>query len=104
MAVKMVAEEAAPQRLHGRGAISSSQEYIDTLNAIRAIKSGQAIVVTLEAPDILKVAKPEQTFAYAVRRYLAKNGILATAYMSGPKEVVIRRSSEPPKTGTKRKK
>jgi hypothetical protein len=104
MAVKFVAEQDAPQRLHGRGAISTSQEYSDTLAAIRAVKPGQAIVVTIESAELLKKEKPETIFAYAVRRYLAKNGIMSTAYASGKNEVTIRKAAAPPKSGGTRKK
>jgi hypothetical protein len=102
MAVKMIEESTAPQRLHGRGVLSSSQEYIDTLKAVREIKGGKAILVTIESPEILKQKNCEQVFAYAVRRYLAKNGVMATAYKSGPKEVVVRRAAEPPKAAKKK--
>jgi hypothetical protein len=104
MAIRMVAENDAPQRLHGRGVISSSQEYLDALTAVRNIKQGQAIVVTIESPELLKKEKPEIAFAYAVRRYLAVNGIMATAYASAKGEVVIRRSVAPPKNKDNNKK
>jgi hypothetical protein len=105
MAIKFVQESEAPQRLHGRGTISTSQEYADALNAVRAIKPGQAIIVTIESQEILKLGKKgDVAFTYAVRRYLAKNGVMATAYVSNPKEIVIRRAIAPPKTGVKQKK
>lgn len=101
MAVKFVQENEAPQPLHGRGTISSSQEYRDAMNAIRAIKPGQAIVITIESPELLKKDKAEISFANALRRYLATNGLAATAYQSGKSEVVVRKGNP---VGTKRKK
>lgn len=93
MAVKFIEERSAPARLHARGVISGTPEYRDTLNAIRDIPAGKAIVITLESEELLKGKKPETTFAYTIRRYLAAHNIAATAYQSGKAEVVVIRSA-----------
>jgi hypothetical protein len=91
MAVKMIQESQAPERLHHRGKISSSQEYRETLAAIKNISPGQAIQVDIESAEYKNMKKGDTAFAYAIRRYLASNGIAATAYVSGPMQVIIRR-------------
>jgi hypothetical protein len=99
MAIRTIQESEAPVRMFKRSGISNTGEFSDVLTAMRTVRKDQALVITLESKSFLdgSVKKPEVTFAYTLRRYFAKNGIMATAYMSAKNEVTIRHATEAPK-------
>lgn len=96
MPVRFVAETAAPIRLHKRGAISSTRDWSDAMNAMRNIKKDQAIVIDMNTADYKDVKKPEMQFAYSLRRHFTANGIMATAYQSAPMQVTITHATSAP--------
>lgn len=91
MAIRTVIEAQAPARMFHRGVVSNKQDYMDVLNALPAVKVGQAIVVDMDAKAWEGVKKPETTFGYALRRLFESKGLSLTAYQSGPMQVTIRK-------------
>jgi hypothetical protein len=95
MAIKMVAADKAPIRLHHRSGISNSPDFSDVLNAMKTCPKDQAIVVTLDPnnykDDQGKVKdKFEVVFANTLRRFFERSGLFATAYQSNKGEVTVK--------------
>ena len=91
MPIKVVEEKLAPSRLSKGGTVTMSSDFNDVMLAMRDAKQGQAIIVTLADPNLLKEEKPENKFAYALRRMFASKGLPHIAYQSGKLEVTIRK-------------
>ena len=93
MALRIIKESEAPAQASKRGTIGRTQEYSDVMKALRSIKPGEALIVTLESKEFTDgtIKKPELTFAYAFRRYFADEKVPYTAYQSGKMEVTVRK-------------
>jgi hypothetical protein len=93
MAIRVIAEASAPVRMFKRGAVSSKQDYVDVMNALRDMKAGQAIIVDMDLKAWEVVKKPETTFANNLRRYFDAKGLQITAYQSGPGQITVRKAT-----------
>lgn len=91
MPIKVVTEALAPSRLSKGGVVTTSSDFNDVIVAMRDAKAGQAIIVTLADPQLLKEEKPEHKFAFALRRYFVIKGLPHIAYQSAKGEVTIRK-------------
>ena len=92
MAIRVVAELAAPQRMFKRGVVSSKQDYMDVMNALSQMKQGQALVLDMDAKAWEGIKKPETTLCGSLRRSFEQKGLAITAYQSGPFQVTIRKA------------
>ncbi len=93
MPVKIVAENVAPSRMFKKGTVSTKQDYSDVMIALRDLKAGQALVVTMDPKAWEGVKKPETTFAATLRRGFEIKNLQITAYQSAKMEITIRKAS-----------
>jgi hypothetical protein len=93
MAIKIVQETQAPDRMYKKGVVSTKKDYAEVLSALREMKTGQALVVTMDAKEWEGVKKPETTFAANLRRYFENKGLQITAYQSNALEITIRKAT-----------
>jgi hypothetical protein len=93
MAIKVLPEAQAPDRMYKKGIISSKKDYNEVQLALRDMKVGQALIVSMDQNDWQGVKKPETTFSASLRRYFESKGLQCTAYQSAKWEVTIRKAT-----------
>ena len=97
MPIRTIAEAQAPARMFVRGGkVASKQDYLDVIAALNKNEKGVALIVDMDPKawveaDGTPIKKPETVLAVALRRRFEDNGLMVTAYQSGPMQLTVRR-------------